>query len=37
MFEKERYESPEMEVVKFANEDIIVASGGGDSGGEGGL
>jgi len=36
MFEKERYESPEMEVVKFANEDIIVASGG-DSGEEGGL
>lgn len=32
MFEKEKYESPEMEIVKFENEDIIATSDGGEGG-----
>ena len=32
MFEKEKYESPEMEIVKFENEDIIATSDGAEGG-----
>ena len=30
MIMKERYETPEMEIVEFETEDIITASGGND-------